>query len=390
MRVRIVLLVLILLSACPSGLAQKGQTELVAKDRAEQTQKGDPKAPAEGRQGEDQKPPAPKINPRFPPSWSVQSAAFSPDGKTLLVGYFYGPPYGLKAKRLEYWEVATGKLLWSRSATENLAPLCILPGAREAIVAGQKSLQLWNLVQRRQIKVLCRAEKGTFFSTATPSGRVCMTYSQSGSDVEITTFDVPSGKMLGQVTLPAGLAGPVALSPDGNFALCALLPPADVPYTVQLWSLRDRRLLQAYTREQGYEPVALSPDGKLGLRGLVPLSAKPGASHMRLVIWETFTGKVKTQLNAEADLVSFLSDAKSLVIADKGKPSLTRIVWATGRVLWTTRLPKTPTVVAISPDGRWAFTATLGIEAWQINASLWDLATGKHLRRLKLPESVNP
>jgi hypothetical protein len=110
---------------------------------------------------------------------------------------------------------------------------------------------------------------------------------------------------------------------------------------------------------------------------------------MQLVIWETFTGIAKTQLNAEADFVSFLPDAKSLVIADKGKPSLTRIEWATGRVLWTTKLRKTPTVVAVSPDGRWAFTATCGIEPWQINASLWDLATGKHLRRLKLPEGVD-
>jgi hypothetical protein len=224
MCVRIVFLALIFLNGYRPDLADRGQTDLGAKDRAVQTEKGDPKARAQAREAKDQQQPAPKINPRFPPEWSVQSAAFSPDGKTLLVGYFYGPPYGLKAKRLEYWEVATGKLLWSRSATENLAPLCILPGAREAIVAGQKSLQLWNLVERRQIKVLCRAEKGTFFSTATSSGKVCMTYSQSGSDVEITTFEVPSGKMLGQVALPAALAAPIALSPDGQCIVCNVAP----------------------------------------------------------------------------------------------------------------------------------------------------------------------
>jgi WD40 repeat protein len=212
------------------------------------------------------RPDAPGRAQRRSGTWVVRSAVFSPDGNKVLVGYmqqdnfqFPNPPNTL----LEYTDVVSGKLLWSRPVQGETAPLAILPDGRHGLVWNLGRVQLWSLAEGRYVKDILRDVGRSEIFALTPSGKVCAVLTNDG----VATFAVPSGRPLGKVNPPTTPTA-IALTPDGDRVLYATNPGLGLPNTVEFWDLANGRLVKSYPRGKGGGPLAISPDGKYAACGL--------------------------------------------------------------------------------------------------------------------------
>ncbi|MCI0463691.1 MAG: sigma-70 family RNA polymerase sigma factor [Gemmataceae bacterium] len=116
--------------------------------------------------------------------------------------------------------------------------------------------------------------------------------------------------------------------------------------------------------------VVYSPDGKL-------LASGGGDHAVRL--WEADTGKPVRHLLGHTDRpggIAFSPDGK--LLASGGTNDRTIILWevATGRELRRLKTPESVTSVRFSPDGK-----RLVSGSWDKAIHLWEVATGRHLRR---------
>ncbi len=232
------------------------------------------------------------------------SLAFTPDGKTLVVGHHKpdaktGPTGGIAL-----WDVATGQ---RKGLLQQTPPRGV---TRLALASDGKTIaavESWR-----------EDAKGDY--------KGC-----------VTLWDVASGKA--RASLTGETAGALAFSPDGN---------------VLAWSLniiKDNRLVGAEVRRRdlmtGQDLPALpNPPGKGSLNSLAfspDGRALAGADYAgNITLWDTAAAKVRTTLKQEDRRLimslAFAPDGKTLAVAVGDRPSRDRepgliVLWdaATGR-----------------------------------------------------------
>jgi WD40 repeat protein len=289
---------------------------------------------------------------------------------------------------LEYTDVVSGELLWSRPVGGGLTPLAIEPDGHHALLYDFGSVQLWSLAEGLYVKDIFPAPRGPALIFAlTPSCKVCAVPTLDRvSGHGLMAFEVASGKLVGKVKAPASPTS-IALTPDGRRALYAMDPTVGVPNTVEFWDLPNRRLLKSYPCHTGDGPVAISADGKYAACYFWGRSLDgKGPEKWRLVVWETESGKEVARLDTGRGIVAFLPGGKTLAIDDPSEGSLRRVEWATGRVLSTFQYSKNDCrLKAISPDGRWVLFADYSGNGGRVVLGVGDLATGQLVRTLEGP-----
>jgi WD40 repeat protein len=292
----------------------------------------------------------------------LKSAAFSPDGRTLV---------GSGGFKIHFWDVATGKETrtfddWSRA-------VAFSPDGSKLASGGMRSLKLWDVTSGNEIQTLDATIDVTAVAFS-PDGKALV----SAGAGAIQLWDLTTGKKLG--TRPANRVDSVAFSPDGNTLVSA-------GEKVQLWNVADGselRTLPGPTDE--VLCIAFSPDGRI-LAG--------GNADATIELWEVASGR-RLQTFGErrepAYSVAFSSDKKTLV---SGSDTIRLWDIASGRQLQTlarkdsllanveerqTSPGPSPHVnaVALSPDGR-----ILASVDNRPTITLSDLASGKELRTLK-------
>jgi RNA polymerase sigma factor (sigma-70 family) len=265
------------------------------------------------------------------------AVAFTPDGKTLVTGGRDG--------MVKLWDVATGRHLHTLARHYSwVEALAVSADGRTVASSGQDGvIRLWDTATGADACVLPGHCHGVNQAALCPDGRTAVT---SGWDHTIRWWDTVTGQELRHLDLPARITG-LAVSPDGRTVLG--------------------------TTDEG------------GLR-----------------TWDLATGRDTTPAGlprgVKVGALAFTPGGRQLVSASG--PHISVWDWPALRLVRTFDLPRPAAEgenacqgLAISPDGRWLVTAAyhswyreekglrLGFGANGV-ADVWDLATGKRLRRL--------
>ncbi|HKB35984.1 MAG TPA: sigma factor-like helix-turn-helix DNA-binding protein, partial [Gemmataceae bacterium] len=289
-------------------------------------------------------------------------AVFAPDGRTLAVTTAV-------AKPMRLLDAATGKEVRRFQGTnEGAAPLLFsADGKRLFSSAWGKPSAIWDVTTGKEIGQLTPPGNHPLDLALSADGKLLA----SGSDRSIRLWDATTGNTLPTPDGAHAWIDTLALSPDGKSLITSAMFD---PTAIRVWDLATGRQTATLTGANHVRAIAYAPDGKTFAAG-----AYQGAP----VIADAITGKVLRRCQGKAeltDLVAFSPDGKLLVGA--GWDETTLRVWdpLTGK-----ELPPLGTLpnnggakcLAFSPDGK--LLATGGMD--QV-VRLWDVAARKEVRQL--------
>ncbi|MEW2354578.1 protein kinase [Spirillospora sp. NPDC029432] len=292
------------------------------------------------------------------PTDSVDSVAYSPDGRTLATGG------GAFDPRVQLWDVRArrqvGDLRTGHSQSVN--SIAFSPDGRTlATGGGDSAVLLWDVHDRRRIGALSTDHMDGVHTVAfSPDGGTLAT---SGHDGTVRLWDARSRRPIGAALTGGTGLGPLAFSPDGR----TLAAAGDG--TVHLWDVATRRPAGAPLtgHSESVDSIAFSPDGRTLAVG--------GGDDGRVRLWDVRTrrpaGAPLTGHTAGVYAVAFSPDSRILATSD----GTTVRMWdpLTSRPIGAPLTGHSGTInaVAFSPDGR--TLATTGgddktVRLWNVRA----------------------
>jgi len=286
-------------------------------------------------------------------SGPVLSAAWAPDGQTILSGDWDGT--------IKLWDAASGQLRRTLPGTKK-AVRCLAVAPDGVLVAAGvnekgKDLRVWDARAGEPRPGFKGHRLRTRALAFAPDGRTLATGSAGAKKLgEIKLWDSATGQERRTVSVPAEVLA-LAYSPDGR-----RLASAGGDGTVCLWDaadLAERHTLAGHGR--AVRCVAFSPDGKL-------LASAGDDRTVRL--WDVDTGREKAALPGhprEVKWLTFSPDGKGLATAS-GDPFV-RLWDLEGRELASFKGSKHAVCwVGFAPDGR-----TLAAACWDRTIKVWGL-----------------
>jgi WD40 repeat protein len=239
----------------------------------------------------------------------------------------------------------------------------------------KNSLKLWDVSTGKEIGTLIGHTENRITAAAfSPDGKYALS---GGFDKTVRLWDVATGKEMRTLTGHAGLILSVAFSPDGRYAASG-----SRDNTLKIWDVATGKEVHTLSGHgDGVSTVVFSSDGRYVLSGSFDKTIK---------LWDSSTGEEIRTLTGHAyqvASVAFLPDGKH-VISRSGDRIIK--VWdiSSGRAVRTFSADTVNAAGvasgsqgirtgAFSPDGQYMLTAKI----FGGNISLWDVATGKEIRR---------
>ena len=322
-------------------------------------------------------------------SQSVNSVAFSPDGKRLATGSVGDP--------VRIWDSATGKIV-KTLPEQNVVSLAFTPDGKSLGVGGRDQVIVWNL--ETGSAVFKHEEVSARFHIAFPSigtllvlgkhserdyneggsaelwdyvtGKLKQIYPEAGGgyialspreDSMITgnwdrtakLWDLASGQLLR--TLETGEVIAIALSPDGHTLAASYWGPE-----VKLWDVTTGLQTGSLTNNQHKVwSLAFSPDGR---------SLATGGADQMVHLWDLATRQHVAQLQghgSEIMSVAFATNGQTIASGSKDK---TARLWSVHPSRAVTTVSNVTSAPVFSPDGRLIAAAINGNKV-----IAWDMAT---------------
>jgi RNA polymerase sigma factor (sigma-70 family) len=309
----------------------------------------------------------------FPgPQGGIACLALAPDGRTLASGGGEGD------RTVRHWDLATEKELRRFGPyAECVTRLAFSPDGEELALADEHgTIRVCDVVGgKERCRCGLHAGNAVLALAFAPDGK---TLAAGGTNEKaVRLFDTATGKERGPYAGHQDEITGLALLPDGDILVSAARDGC-----IDAWDLTGGRVVRRWGDPGGARAVALSQDGKALASGGTDGTAR---------LWDLATGKELRRFRGPGGWVSgvaFSPDGTLLGAAiDAGPPAAWDVVlWdvTTGRERLRIRPPgpfaQNPCPFAFSPDGRTLVTGT-GHQPGR-PLCVWDLATGKELRRL--------
>lgn len=292
---------------------------------------------------------------------SGRSLIFSPDGKNLFIGD--------RDAYMAQWDVSTATEL----ANLKVNAIVFRPDGRvlaAAIVFESQDIQLRDLLAGTELRTLKQRTNKVRSIALSSDGN---TFASSGDDVKL--WDLANGGALRRLTASRSFV--VGFSPDGK-----TVATENTKGGIDLFNVPGGTLLRSLgepsieNRSTAITSIAFSPDNQTF-----------AAVREGIELWNVSTGKkIKTMEFADSDepiSLAFSPDGKTMAIGTglEGDAffgvELRQV--SSGKLLRSLS-GHTASVqsVAFSPDGK-----TVASGSWDGTVRLWNVATGKLVRRLK-------
>jgi WD40 repeat protein len=364
---------------------------------------------------------------KWPNPGPLSSPVFSPDGKTVALGY----PH----KSIRLWDTATGRERQRLTGHEGIVTaLAFSPDGKElaSVVDTDMTIRFWNLATGKErqrlveepgwLRAIAFSADGktlvamrstfrlphtniwtaSFWGVTTGKERRGETFDtqdgrspalspdaryfavQTADDKSILLLDPATGKELRRTAGEGNRLSNVAFSADGRS-----MTASSGDGIVRVWDVDTGKLRHQFKAlSGGVTSLTLSRDG-----GLVALNGSGAPTCLR--IYDVARGKEVHDFPGHRSIpltLAFARDGKTVITADPRASSQPATVWAdwsfrvwdaaTGKELRVTQVDPGGEVrlVVISPDARLIATV---IHDGTIR--LWDVATGKEVQRWKGP-----
>jgi WD40 repeat protein len=273
--------------------------------------------------------------------------------------------------------------------TGPIASMVFSPDGKVLATAGWKFVCLWDVITGKELQ---RFPAGFCANAAfSPDGKLLAVVADNK---KLCVWDIAKHQIVAELELRriqnlSGGVPSIAFAESGE-----VLRFADVFGTLQAWDLRNGKELSLPDLPEKVQlghHSAIAPGGKIvaceGLAGSTPDKRDPSITYSEMgptYLFDLATGKKLHTLNGHKSFVRFLvfsGDGKILATAGYDEAP---ILWdvATGKLLRKLSFlgVVNPASLAFSPDGK-----TLAVGDRRSSLGLWDVATGKRISTFTTP-----
>ncbi|MCC5656489.1 hypothetical protein LC608_05745 [Nostoc sp. XA010] len=282
---------------------------------------------------------------------SVNSLAFSPDGKILASGSY--------DNTIKLWDIGTGREIYTLQGHSNSVNSIAFSPDGKILASGSddKTIKLWDVTTRGQILTI-QAHRDSVRSVAfSPDGK---TLASGSSDNTIKLWDMRTKGQIRTLQAHSEWVRSVAFSPDGK-----TLASGSNDKTIKLWDVTTGgqiRTLQGHFH--WVVSVAFSPDGKL---------VASGSCDKTIKLWDITTGgQICTTQGHSYSVVSAAFSPDGRIIASVSYGGIQLWDVGTAREIYTLKGHSDwVRSLALSPDGKILASGSNDktINIWQLASS---------------------
>jgi WD40 repeat protein/tetratricopeptide (TPR) repeat protein len=238
---------------------------------------------------------------RTEPGLHAMSVAFSPDRKSLAVGY--GDYSGGQKGRVKIWDVRSGQELSALPGpTGGVNKLAYHPNGNRLAVAGAGIVEVWDLRSGCKVQDLKGHKKWVYTLAYSPDGQWLAT---GGWDKTVKLRNAETGIELLTIFAHEGFVLDLAFSPDSRS-----LVTTSEDRSVRLWEVPSgRRLATFHGHAEFVQAVAFLPDG---------LEVVTGGMDGSMRFWDLRTSRpiVVTEHSGWVEKIAFRKDGLRVLSED--------------------------------------------------------------------------
>ena len=287
----------------------------------------------------------------------IHSAAFSPDGKTLVSGGF---------GTVKFWNAENGRQINPQKGyIYQISSVAVSPDGKLLASGNFNTINLWNLQTGNQIKTL---EHGNWVESIafSPDGKML---ASASFDKTINLWNVETGQVIKTLRGHISSIYSIKFSPDGK-----TLASGSADKTIKLWSVETGQVIDSFENHRAsVKAVAFSPSGKA-----IASASFDGT----IKLWNIETGQVIYSLETDDDSifysVAFSPDGKTLASGgDNNDTKLWNVETGQPEKILESH-DSTNSSMAFSTDGKTIIGGRLDGKI-----DLWNAANGRKIKSLE-------